>query len=190
MDIAAFYNDYSRLRSTNTEVSNVGGTYPNNLFLQQNINLANTASGNTYGVELATTWPLLDWWRWDTNCTVFCKRIPLVAFFRLVPSIKIVIKPQYITPAKDVNLDIWFRYTGSATTVSVPVALNSVAQVNEINAYLTMDMRLSWKPHAAWEISVTGQNLLNAYHLEYVAETLQLPTQISRGVYGKVTCQF
>lgn len=64
------------------------------------------------------------------------------------------------------------------------------AQIGKIKGYVTLDVRLAWKPFPALELSMVGQNLLAGHHLEYMDEGVINPTTIPRSVYGKVAVEF
>ncbi|MCX7087818.1 MAG: TonB-dependent receptor [Methylococcales bacterium] len=185
LDVTAFYNDYSKLRGANHNVTpQLQGTYPN-YYLQQNLIIDNHYSGNTYGFEMAAIWQMMDWWRWDANYSFLETNYSDGGnILGTSPKHKASVRAGFI-PMQDVNLDFWLRYVGDAT------ALNTKASVAyAIPHYLTLDMRLAWKPHESLELSVAGQNLLDDYHLEYIEENFVIPTEIARGVYGKVAWQF
>jgi iron complex outermembrane receptor protein len=71
---------------------------------------------------------------------------------------------------------------------SIYSALNNA--LFEIDAYLTLDVRLAWRPAANWELSLVGQNLLEPSHLEFVQESFTLPTEVERSIYAKLAYQF
>jgi iron complex outermembrane receptor protein len=55
-----------------------------------------------------------------------------------------------------------------------------------IPAYTGLDVRLGWRPVAALELAVAGQNLLDPHHPEFPGgggETVD----VRRGVYGTLT---
>ena len=54
---------------------------------------------------------------------------------------------------EDLDLDLMGRYVDSLTSLGVP-------------SYVTMDLRLAWRPRKQLELAVVGQNLLQAYHWE------------------------
>jgi iron complex outermembrane receptor protein len=58
-----------------------------------------------------------------------------------------------------------------------------------VPAYHRVDSRFGWRPHPHWEVSVTAQHLLDDRHREGPA-VLALPTDIGRGVYGKIAWTF
>ena len=76
------------------------------------------------------------------------------------------------------EFDLWSRYVDR-----LPVA--------QIPSYLTLDVRLGWRPTKQLELSLVGQNLLDSHRPEFREPILTtLPTEIQRSVYGKVTWRF
>ena len=63
-----------------------------------------------------------------------------------------------------IDLDFWFRY------VDTNFSVGSLGR-HYIKAYVTLDLRLAWRPYKDIELSLVGQNLLAQKHLEYVAKT-------------------
>jgi iron complex outermembrane receptor protein len=174
VDITAFYNDYSNLRSLRKGPASFEGT-----FLEQPFVFDNENSAQTYGFEIATVWQMLDWWRWDVNYS-FLK----MDFEGQDAAAQIGISPQQsvslrsaINPFKDINLDVLFRYVD---TYKDP----------DIKGYVSLDIRLAWQPVDDIELSLVGQNLLAGNHLEFINESLPRPIEIERGIYGKLTWRF
>jgi iron complex outermembrane receptor protein len=60
-----------------------------------------------------------------------------------------------------------------------------------VDSYTTMDVRLGWRPTRNLEISVGGQNLLEAQHAEFrpsfIGTTI---ADIERAAYAKLTIRF
>jgi len=63
---------------------------------------------------------------------------------------------------------------------------------NAVPAYLRLDAQLTWHPVKRWELSVSGQNLLHARHMEFIGadgeNTLSSPAQ--RTINGRITWRF
>ena len=61
-----------------------------------------------------------------------------------------------------------------------------------VDQYLSLDVRLAWRPRENFEVAVVGQNLLDSHHPESGSNPLvRAPLiEIQRAVYGKVTWQF
>ena len=56
-----------------------------------------------------------------------------------------------------------------------------------VPSYLTMDLRLAWRPNRNLEFSLVGQNLLDAEQLESSDFNYTTPTENQRGVYAQMT---
>jgi iron complex outermembrane recepter protein len=179
IDATAFFNDYSSLRSLKPGLARFNGRY-----LVQPLNVTNLNKGETFGFETAVSWKMLDWWRWDVNYSYLNTRLKSNQFYQegVSPQHKTSIR-SVITPWKTVNLDFWLRYADESTffTVRGPV---------KIDSYVTLDVRLAWRPLADIELSVTGQNLLDNGHLEAVDELFTRQTEIPRSVFGKIAWNF
>ena len=68
-----------------------------------------------------------------------------------------------------------FRYVDSLPGLSVP-------------AYVTMDLRLGWRPNENLEVALVGQNLLDNHHPEWGYEGFgYLPDEVRRTVYAQLT---
>jgi iron complex outermembrane receptor protein len=73
---------------------------------------------------------------------------------------------------------------------SLDTQLRYVDDVQAVPAYVTADVRLSYRPTPNWELAIVGQNLLEPRHPEQ-ASTFGAPTvDVPRGFYGKVTWRF
>ena len=183
LDIALFYNDYHTLRSTSTQSL----VFNNNEFTVP-IVFNNNNAGNTYGFEIANSWHMLEWWRWELSYSY------LHTYLRDIKQSQNAFSPEHkvslraaLTPCKDVTLDGWLRYSDTAQVVN-PLSYNVLTAT--VKPYVTLDIRLAWQVLPQVELAVTGQNLLQDQHLEYIDESYALHTPIARTVYGKVSWQF
>lgn len=60
-----------------------------------------------------------------------------------------------------------------------------------VSGYTTLDLRYAWKASENVERSITGQNLLDPRHPEYVAEVLTSEQmQAQRGIHLKARLQY
>ncbi len=57
------------------------------------------------------------------------------------------------------------------------------------SGYFDLDLRLGWRPAPSLEMSLVGQGLLHAHHLEFAGGS-SASTEIQRGVYGKLAWRF
>ncbi len=63
---------------------------------------------------------------------------------------------------------------------------------SDVPSYLRLDTQLVWKPAPRWELSLSGQNLLQARHREFagINGEADLETDVQRTVNGKITWRF
>jgi iron complex outermembrane receptor protein len=83
---------------------------------------------------------------------------------------------------QNLQLDVGLRSIGS-------FVFNSNGSPETVPAYTELEARLAWLPIPGLEFSVTGQNLLNDQHLEYVISNPNPRAEIRRSVYVKVACK-
>jgi iron complex outermembrane receptor protein len=193
VDLAAFYNEYDALRSLEPGVPlfrfapfppfNHPGVPPPHIAFQ----VDNKMSGETYGVEIAPSWQMMDWWLWrisysylemdlhtdagsgDTTTAQGTEGSNPHHQFSLSASIDF---------PSDVTLDCAVRYVDQ-----LPARL--------IDSYVVLDIRLAWRPIKNLELSIVGQNLLDDRHPEFNPSFIPGPaTEVQHSVYGKVTWRF
>jgi len=180
LDVTGFYNDYRDLR-----YSLPGTPVFNGASLRQPLIFTNALQGKTYGVEIATVWQMLEWWRWDANYSWLHTQLDI-----RVDGPQTGISPEQrvslrgaLSPWRDMDMDFWFRYVDTNFSVST-------TGDTYIKGYVTLDLRTAYRPYKGLELSLVGQNLLAQKHLEYISENQTLPTAIDRGVYGKISWNF
>jgi iron complex outermembrane receptor protein len=185
VDIATFFNDYSNLRTLE----------PANPFLEVSPSPAhlvfpftadNKMDGEAYGVEVAADWRASDWWRIQASYTYLQIQLELdrdsgdtlsESAEGESPHHQVSLRSS-MDIVSDVALDLWVRYVDDLPS-------------QDVDSYFTLAVRLGWKLDRNVELSVVGQNLLDNQHPEYKPEFIDtIPTEVERGVYGKVTWQF
>lgn len=180
IDFTAFYNDYKKLRSGDLESPVFMGSY-----IEQPIVLRNSHSAHTYGFEVAVVWQMLDWWRWDANYNLIktdYSQQDAIDQLGASPQQRVSLR-SVISPWQDIDIDVLFRY------VDENIAASSFGTAS-IKDYVSLDIRLAWRPIKDIELSLVGQNLLAEQHLEYRQEFFIQDTSIDRGVYGKLVWEF
>jgi len=65
-----------------------------------------------------------------------------------------------------------------------------VDNVQAVAAYVTADVRLSYRPTPNLEFSVVGQNLLDDRHPEQASTVGHATVEVPRGFYGRITWRF
>ena len=179
LDVTGFYNDYRDLR-----YGIPGNTSFNGSSLVTPLTFTNSLQGKTYGIEVATVWQMLNWWRWDINYSWLHTKLDARN------QLQTAISPQHrvslrgaVSPWDNIDMDFWFRYVDTNTAVGE-------FGTTFIKPYVSLDLRLAWRPYKDIELSLVGQNLLALKHLEYVQENQTMPTAIDRGMYGKISWAF
>lgn len=184
-DIAGFFNVYDNLFAGNTGTPYVEHDPPPDHTIVPNV-YANKYPAQSYGVELATNWSVSETWRLYTQYTFFR------SFFYYpgssatgpggTPSHQIYFMSSWDL-RRDVDFDLMARYVDALFGYNVP-------------AYITMDLRLAWRPSKHLELALVGQNLLAADHWEYGffnffnAVNNSEATEVPRGVYGTIAWRF
>lgn len=188
LDAALFLNQYDKLR-----VPLAGSLYLEPTNAVQPFNLTNTMHGHTYGAELSATWKPLDWWRLQATYSYICAIMYLdsgstetLAEINRAdvtggsPRHQGSIRSGFDL-GKQVEMDFWLRL------------VDQVAYIDQttIPGYITMDVRLAWKPLKSLELALVGQNLFQNRHPEYIPEFINTTaSEVPRSVYGKITWRF
>lgn len=172
VDIAAFYNDYDNLRTFE--------------FTGIQLNGDNKMEGSTFGVELAVDWRVMDTWRLAAAYTFLQMQLHVYGDSRDMfsegaegenPHHQFSLRSS-MDLLENLELDFWARYVDNLPT-------------QDVGSYVSLDIRLGWKPRNNLELSVVGQNLLDSQRPEFIPEIVNTtPTEVERGVYGKITWNF
>jgi iron complex outermembrane receptor protein len=167
LDLAAFYNDYRHLRSI--EAINALN------YIQDN-----KVKGQTYGVEIASTIKLADWWKLYTSHSFLTVQLQTESDSADTSTVRTSGNdPVYqamlrssMDLLRDVQLNVDLRYVSKLTSQNVP-------------GYFSADVRLSWKITPHLEMSVVGQNLFDSQHPEFGTSVNR--SEIQRGVFAELT---
>jgi iron complex outermembrane receptor protein len=173
LSLSAFYNDYDELRS----VEPIAGA-PGQFII------SNELAARTYGLELAVTWQPMEWWRLRGGYTLFKKRI------RFGDS-------QDFNNGRGEGNDPHHQFLVHSMlnlpwNVEFDAVLRYVDNLNQrgplVPSYVSLDLRLGWRPTPNWEFAIVGQDLVEKRHTEFVGGGPR--QEIPRSVYGKVTWRF
>lgn len=183
-DITAFYNLYDDLRTVEPGPPFMDLT-SNPPVIISPLTLANKLQGETYGVELALEWQLLDGWRVNLAYTFLQLDFDLDRDSQSTtsgnergtsPHHQVSLRSSLDLPWK-FELDTWLRYVDTLPTL-------------DIDRYVTLDIRLAWHPLESIEVALVGQNLIERRHGEFRQEIFPFETEIERGVYGTIRWRF
>lgn len=179
LDAAAYYNDYDKLRNTNQ-----GMPYPENSSPQPRLvlpaSMSNGGTDNVYGFELAADYRPWSGGRLQGAYTLTKQDsnddTQRVSGEPPPPEHQLSLRAGIDLP-KNFELDFWWRY------------VNDLG--HQVDSYHTLDIKLGWRLNDNLELAIVGQNLIDNHHLEFLPEFIQTdPTEVERGVYGKVTWTF
>lgn len=189
-DLAAFYNVYDGLRVLRPGVpfTETTGGMPSDVVMPYII--SNSMHGHAYGAELALEWTPLDWWRLQAAYSYLKLNMTLDA-----PSVdetnmrdaegdsprhQVTLRSG-INLGRQVELDLWLRGVDRIDFIDG----------ESLAGYVTMDVRLAWKPLKNLEIALVGQNLFHDRTKEFAPEFINtMPTEAQRSFYGKITWNF
>ncbi len=173
VDVAAFYNVYDHLRSVEQTA-------------QTQFIAGNKLFGETYGLEAAGTWEVMNWWRLKPAYTFLDMQLHKRADSTDLnserdegknPAHQFTLRSSMDLP-HDISLDCMVRYVDHLP------ALN-------IDSYVGLDVRLGWRPTKHLELALVGQNLLQEQHAEFRPSFIRTQqAEIERGVYVKAIFRF
>jgi len=185
-DLAAFYNDYSRLRSYELGVPQ-GLIHIDASRATLPFYCDNKMRGESFGSEISLDMQCTEWWLVHATYSY----LKLNMFVNTANYLNAMAKgtegesPQNqctlrnsINLFNQLTLDVSFYY------------VDRIAQLN-VKDYTNLDARLAWKMLKNCEISLTGQNLLQPGHFEYSPAYSDIrPAKVDRGCYGMITYKF
>src|SRR5262249_1136127 len=90
---------------------------------------------------------------------------------------------SYLNISKTVQFDA-FAFTQSSVITPDDYG------VRQLDPHTRVDLRLGWKISAMWELSLSGQDLLSARHLELTPEAFTPAVDAVRGYYLKSIWRF
>lgn len=185
VDFTAFYNNYNDLQAYGPATITETGT-PLAIFFV--LPYANVIQGHTVGTEVAPDWKITHWWQVRGSYSYLHMSLRdkngftdvgnlLSSYLGSSPSSMVSFQSMFNLPMH-FEFDETYRYTSSLPAVST-------------RSYSTADVRLGWHEQIGegqnLELSVTGQNLLDPYHVEFGGVDPPPAVGIKRSVYGKIT---
>ena len=185
VDLAMFFNNYSRLRSLEPGVP-FFETYPVP-HLQIPLVYGNQLHGTTQGLEVSAHFRVTDRWTLSPGYALLQMHLHTDPTSQDTTSVANVegSNPRHQAQLRSaVNLPRGFSWDTSIYFVERLPA-------QQVPSYTRLDTRFSWRPVERLELSVVGQNLLKSLHLESNdIGTSVVPTQVKRSVYAKLTWTF
>ncbi|MGC3959779.1 MAG: TonB-dependent receptor [Verrucomicrobiota bacterium] len=123
----------------------------------------NKLEGEAWGVELASDWQMLDWWRWRGTYTFYELNLSptdggtdyatIALLEGNAPQHQFSLRAQ-MNLTKRVDFDLGLRFVDELENPHVP-------------AYATIDARLAWRLRPNLELSLVGLNLIEPADPEF-----------------------
>ncbi|WP_373497964.1 TonB-dependent receptor plug domain-containing protein [Desulfococcus sp.] len=173
-DTTGFYNDYKDLIAFRYNEDARIETDPIPRLIVP-LHYDNTLGGESYGVEMAAYWQATPSWLLQGSYTFLKTNLSqdlldaggVEAFLVSAsnPRNQVSLRSA-LNLTRRLELDLWFRYVDRLSE-------------NDVDDYASLDARLAYRPAERWELSVVGQNLLEARHAEFSS------IEVERSVYVK-----
>ena len=185
LDVAAFYNDYTNLRSAEPGAPIVAGS-PVPSYVVLPFVASNKMSGATYGIEPFAEWKVLPRWKLSGSYSFLKMNIHKNAnSLDPTPDIPNGGSPrnQYyfrssLDLPKHLEQDLMLRWVDKLPSLNMP-------------SYYSLDLHIGWRPVPQLYLSFGGEDLLNSRHLEFIPEFINtLPTEVRRTFFGSIAWTF
>jgi iron complex outermembrane recepter protein len=174
-DLALFYNNYKNLIGTASTGAPFFDPGLNATIIP--LEFANTFSADTYGAELSSTYQINPDWQLSGSYTLLYMDVHAGAddiTQGSSPNNQVYIESSWNLD-NDMEFDVIGRYVDNLPALNVP-------------SYLTMDVRIAWRPYKNFEWSVVGRNLLDSPHQEFADPVGgAISTEVQSEVYTMLT---
>jgi len=180
VDIATFYNDYSRLTSASlgtpflSASPSLHGVLP--IFPE------NDMRGQTYGAEVMGQWRVAPDLRLQANYTYLQIQLSGAPLFQQ--------RTEDSSPHHQFSIRTSYDLTESLQADAILRYVDKLPAF-EVDSYAALDLRLGWKPTRNLELAVVGRNLLDGQHPEFGESVLTAQAvEIQRSVYGQISLRY
>lgn len=180
IDIAAFRNEHRQLMTIEREASFVAGGYTILPFA-----FHNRARATTHGIEANATWRPDDRWQ-----------------FRISRSwLKMNIRRDADSTDTSIETEVgrspqhqfqFHAFHALSATVVLNASLYRVGELRslDIPAYTRVDAGIAWRPRHDLELGLTGRNLLDPGHPEFLNPSGPRSTEVPRSLLATATWRF
>ena len=192
VDVAAYYNDWDNLQSTEPSAFFFEPT-PLPAHFVQTLMYENLIYGASNGIEVTAKWKAADWWSLSAGFA------PAWEHFHTKPQSADTQTVRFLegnSPDRPVELrshvDLRRSLTWDLSAYYVDSLLNQGPSGNlTIPSYTRLDSQLTKSLGEGFSISLVGQNLLQDHHMEFEDVNGSLQSgQIRRSAYAKLVWQF
>ena len=185
LDLTAFYHDHDNMRSADPgDLIFVSGAKP---YFLAPFYFGNLAEGEAMGAEAAWMYRPAKQWRLAGSYGYFhlnqrlLNGAPAGSF----------IYGQTAFPTNQLKVESFWDVSKKIQFDALALTSSSVFNMWQVlPSHTRIDLRLGWRISPAVEISLSGQDLLSARHLELTPEAFTFPTDAVRGYYLRTTWRF
>ena len=189
IDLALFFNDYKNLRIYSPQ----GSPYfdAGNQMLIQDIVLSNMSNARSWGAEIAVDLTTSRKVKWTLAYSLTYHDYDNDEDYEIdfgFTKHQVSLRGRFDL-TKNLTLDTWLRYVGK-TNATYGFSGSTDTAIYEIDDYATLGLHLGWRVRPNLELFLTGQNLLQDSHLEFVQEAFSYPVEVPRSAYAGLTYNF
>jgi iron complex outermembrane recepter protein len=184
LDVAAFYNDYDRIRALKTSPLEFQSTPSPHLLIPVAFN--NDLYGASYGTEASVTWQPFDRWRLRAGYTYLQMDLKTRG---ATPSVTELVEKSGVPEHQFL---LWSDADlGRHVEWGIGVRHVDELKAQLVAGYTALETRLAWKPTPNIELALIGRDLLDPEHREFAPSILTFRrVEVDRAVYGKLTLRF
>ena len=192
VDLAAYYNDWDKVQSTEPSGSFFESTPPPPHEVQT-LMYENLIHGESHGIEITANWKVADWWSISPGFAFAHEHFhtnPQSADTQTVRFLQ-GNSPDYMVRLRS-HVALRRNLAWDASVYS-DNALDNQGPLSDLTipSYARLDTGLTWKLGERFSLSVVGQNLLKDHHVEFEDVNGSLQSgQIKRSAYAKLVWQF
>lgn len=174
LDFVGFYNQYYDLLSGAVHDPEIDENYPAYIILP--IDIINTRKAETYGIEFAGVWKTNERLEFKVSYSHLWAD---TEFDDQGPSFGSLENFESPGPSNQFSL---YATTELHRNINVTSQIRFVDEIKsqDISSYLTGDLRVGWQVLPQLELSVTGQDLFEKSHTEFISELGRVSTGVER----------
>jgi len=182
-DVAGFYNVYDDLR-----IIAPFGSIPSPPPLPATTlyQVENGMKGETYGIEIATTWNPTDFWKLSAGYTFLEMQMHRTQA-TVTPGTAEYLEGE--SPQHQFQLRSYLDLPHHVQLDSAAYYVDNLP-ARHVENYIRWDGRLGWQPVTNFDISFVVQNILDDRHQEFGPGFLVTPMQIERSYFVQLTWRF
>jgi len=183
LDTAVFYSEHRNLMTVEPAASYLVAGSPVYRIMPRVF--ANKASATTQGLEWSGNWRPGD--KWQLKAAYSWLKMDI----RRDPDSGDTSIESEVgrSPQNQFQLQVFHSPTASVDLSAALYHVDSLPSLN-VPAYTRLDARVGWRVRRDLELSLTGQNLLDRSHPEFINPSGPRTTEIPRSVFGAATWRF